>query len=76
MTKQERQDEAYRKQLCDKVPALIDRLVQLAEDGEAKPATVVAAIKEIKTVADELRERLPQKVEIVVKVVDGETVPL
>ena len=37
MTKQEKQDEALRKQLCGKVTALVDRLVALAEDGEAKP---------------------------------------
>ncbi|MGM9612895.1 MAG: hypothetical protein ACI3XZ_05265 [Butyricicoccus sp.] len=71
MTKQEKQDEALRKQLCDKVPVLIDRLVELAEDGEAKPTTVVAALKEVKAAAEELRDRLPQKVEIVVKVADG-----
>ncbi|MBP3312415.1 MAG: hypothetical protein J6L72_09305 [Butyricicoccus sp.] len=71
MTKQEKQDEALRKQLCDKVPVLIDRLVELAEDGEAKPTTVVAALKEVKAAADELRDKLPQKVEIVVKVADG-----
>ena len=71
MTKQEKQDEALRKQLCDKVPGLIDRLVELAEDGEAKPTTVVAALKEVKAAADELRDKLPQKVEIVVKVADG-----
>ncbi len=71
MTKQEKQDEALRKQLCDKVPVLIDRLVELAEDGEAKPTTVVAALNEVKAAADELRDKLPQKVEIVVKVADG-----
>ncbi|MGN1007544.1 MAG: hypothetical protein ACI4PV_01245 [Butyricicoccus sp.] len=71
MTKQEKQDEALRKQLCDKVPVLIDRLVELAEDGDAKPTTVVAALKEVKAAAEELRDRLPQKVEIVVKVADG-----
>lgn len=71
MTKQEKQDEALRKQLCDKVPVLIDRLVELAEDGEAKPTTVVAALKEVKAAAEELRDRLPQKVEIVVKIADG-----
>ena len=71
MTKQEKQDEALRRQLCDKVPMLIERLVELAEDGEAKPTTVVAALKEVKAAADELRDRLPQKVEIVVKVADG-----
>lgn len=71
MTKQEKQDEALRKQLCGKVTALIDRLVALAEDGEAKPATVVAALKEVKAAAEELREKTPQKVEILVKIADG-----
>lgn len=70
MTRQEKQDEELRRQLCGKAAALIDRLVKLAEEGEAKPTTVVAAIKEIRAAAEELRERLPQRVEIVVKVAD------
>lgn len=71
MTKQERADAELRRQLCGKVPILIDRLVELAEDENAKPTTVVAAIKELKAAAEDLQEKLPQKVEIVVKVADG-----
>ena len=52
------------------MPALIDRLIELAEDGETKPTTIVSAIKEIKAMAEEMRERLPQRVELTVKVVE------
>lgn len=71
MTKQQKQDAALRQQLWDRVPGLVDRLVSFAEDEDAKPTTVVAAIKEIKAVTEELRGGVPQKVEIVVKVIGG-----
>ena len=70
MTRQQRQEEEMQRRLCDKMPALIDRLIELAEDGETKPTTIVSAIKEIKAMAEEMRERLPQRVELTVKVVE------
>ena len=72
MTRQERQQEEMTRRLWDKMPALIDRLIKLAEDGETKPTTIVSAIKEVKTMAEQLRERLPQRIELVVKVVNDE----
>lgn len=73
-TRQEKLDAALQQQLCGQLSALIDRLVGLAEAEEAKPATVVAAIREIKAAAEGLQEKLPNRVEIVVKILDGETV--
>ena len=70
MTRQQRQEEEMQRRLWEKMPALIDRLIELAEDGETKPTTIVAAIKEIKAMAEEMRERLPQRVELTVKVVE------
>lgn len=70
MTRQERQEEEMQKRLWEKMPELIDRLIELAEDGEAKPTTIVAAIREIKAIAEELRDKLPQRVELTVKVVE------
>ncbi|MDR3765549.1 MAG: hypothetical protein Q3Y08_00730 [Butyricicoccus sp.] len=70
MTKQQRQEEEMQRRLWEKMPALIDRLIELAEDGETKPTTIVSAIKEIKAMAEEMRERLPQRVELTVKVVE------
>ncbi len=72
MTRQERQQEEMTRRLWDKMPALIDRLIELAENGETKPTTIVSAIKEVKTMAEQLRERLPQRIELVVKVVNDE----
>lgn len=71
MTSKQKQEEALRQQLWQKMPGLVDRLVSLAEDADAKPTTVVAAIKEIKAVTEELRDSVPQRAEIVVKVVGG-----
>mgnify|MGYP001053517707 FL=1 len=64
MTKQQKES----KQLCGRLPGLLDRLIQLAEQEDAKPATVVAAMKEIRAAAEELQEN--QKIEIVVKLVE------
>ena len=70
MTRQQRQEEEMQRRLWEKMTALIDRLIELAEDGETKPTTIVSAIKEIKAMAEEMRERLPQRVELTVKVVE------
>lgn len=70
MTKQQKQEEALRQQIWEQIPPLVDRLVSLAAEEDAKPTTIVAAIKEIKAVAEELRSVLPQKVEITVKIID------
>lgn len=70
MTKEQRQEEEMRRRLWEKMPALIDRLIALAENGETKPTTIVSAIKEIKAIAEEMHERLPQRVELSVKVVE------
>ena len=70
MTRQQRQEEEMQRLLWEKMPALIDRLIELAEDGETKPTTIVSAIKEIKAMGEEMRERLPQRVELTVKVVE------
>ena len=71
MTREQKKDALLRQQLWDRVPGLVDRLISLAEDEDAKPTTIVAAIKEIKAVTEELQGSVPQRTEIVVKVVGG-----